>query len=247
MKTTYKIILLFCCLSAQLFAQEKPAASSSSFEKKSIIKLNLTSLAFTNVYFQYELAFTPKSSACLGISFLPERGLPSAAVKDDPSNNAANLTFSGWAITPEYRYHFSGKSPRGFYVAPYFRHSSYSTSGYSFTYDKSNNAGQGTVVVDGDLSATTVGLMFGAQWLIGEHFSIDWWIIGAGFGSSEVKLTGTGTFSAQDQSDIRDEFESIDVPFGTMKADVDGSKVNVSYKTGMPGGRGFGLAIGYVF
>ena len=211
-----------------------------------VIKLNLFALGLTNISMQYERTISEHSSVALGLSMLPSRGLPSAAINADSSGTLKGLTFSGWSITPEYRYYFSGKAPKGFYVAPYFRYSKYSIDKVGVTYASSVTNQDETVFVDGSFKTTVIGLMLGSQWLLGEHVTLDWWIIGAGFGSATATVTGSGNFDATQRADLTHEMETFDVP-GTVTATVTSNSISAEYKTGLPAFRGFGLCLGYKF
>src|SRR5436190_20248000 len=120
------VLLLFAALALNTVTQAQD----------NIVKMNLTSLAFLNFSFQGEHVLNDNSSISLGISFLPSFGLPSSFNKSDGTTNSlADLAVSGFAITPEYRYYFSGKAPQGFYVAPYVRYSKYTIGTFDFEYD----------------------------------------------------------------------------------------------------------------
>lgn len=245
MKLKFYLILSAVLLTVSVMAQDNPDASKM-YGNQNIIKLNLTSIGFGNFYLQDEYTLNGSSSVALGLSYLPSRSLPTTITTDDSSGNLKNISFSGFSITPEYRWYVKKHAPKGFYLAPYLRYSKYTTSTYSFSYDRDN--GQKDVAsMEGSLSGIGVGLMIGTQWKFGDHVTLDWWIIGAGFSSSKVELTGKGNFDAAQQQDLRDEFSTTDVPVGTLTTTVTSSEVNVEYKTGLPSLRGFGLAIGYIF
>ncbi len=106
---------------------------------------------------------------------------------------------------------------------------------------------QDVATLEGSLSGIGLGLMIGDQFKLGDHVTLDWWIIGAGFGSGKIKMEGTGNFSTSQQEDLRTEIASMDVPVGDLESEVTGSSVSITYKTGLPSLRGFGLAIGYIF
>jgi hypothetical protein len=242
--TTLLALFVFSCVTAQ----DNPSAGST-FENRNILKLNLTSLSLTNIYLQDEYTLSKKSSVALGLSYMPERNLPKYITDNDSSGNSANLTFSGFSITPEFRWYFTGKAPKGFYLAPYLRYSKYTTTGYNFLYDKSGGQNNAYVTLDGDLSGVAIGLMAGSQWTIGNHFSIDWWILGAGFSSSKATFEGKSNepLTQSDIDDIKSSINGTDLPFGTIESEVTSNLVKITYTSGLPGLRGFGLAIGYIF
>ena len=210
------------------------------------LKINLLALSLGNISLQHEYSINGKSSIALGVSYLPSRGVPGFAVSEDPSKNAENLSFKGFGITPEYRYYFKGNGPKGLYLAGYFRYSKYSTSEYDFNYDRDDGS-QGEVTLTGDYTTTVVGVMLGSQWLLGDHFTLDWWIIGAGFGSLKGEYEGVGNFSDDDQTDIDAEVNTIDVPGVDIEVTTSANKVNLTVEPSIPAIRGFGLCLGYRF
>src|SRR6187551_248312 len=121
--------------------------------QENIVKLNVLALGLSNISLQYERSLNVNSSVCLGFSYLPERGLPGFAEPDDPTHNAEDFKLGGFAITPEYRYYFSGNGPKGFYAAGYFRYSKYTTNDYEFSYDQSNG-NTGKVKYSGDYTTS---------------------------------------------------------------------------------------------
>ncbi len=233
MKKLFTLILLFA-LFTNVNAQQNN------------IKINGLALALTNISMQYERSLNGNSSLALGVSYLPERGLPGFATSKDDSKTAEDFEFGGFAITPEYRYYFKGEGPKGLYLAGYFRYSKYTTTAFTFEYDQANNT-TGEVKMTGDYSTSVVGVMLGSQWLLGDKWTLDWWIIGAGFGSQEGVYEGTGDFSAQDQIDIQDEVESIDTPGVDVEVETSSTTTKVTISPKFPAFRGFGLCLGYRF
>lgn len=273
------IALTVCASSVQLSAKDKPASKKESplfiksknerfitgdaplFVPKQVIKINLTQLALTNISMQYEIGFHKNFSAALGASYLINRGIPSQIYT--PSSNAEGYQlpkFGGWSVTPEIRFYPGKKvehqAPHGFYLAPYFRYSKYSLQS---TYLDSVGTGESnTYDVKASYAGFTGGLMIGSQWLIGKHFSIDWWILGAGAGKANFKIESTSTdgslnMSPQEQenlkNDIRDNVGELG-SFGngelTVETTSNSAKATVK---GIPmtSIRGFGLTLGFTF
>src|SRR5262245_24126841 len=79
------------------------------------IKLNVLALIPVNISIQDEYTLNDNSSVCLGVSYLPERNILTNGVPEERKTEIEDLSFSGFSITPEYRYYFSGKNPKGFY------------------------------------------------------------------------------------------------------------------------------------
>lgn len=248
MKIKNYVLIAMLSLQFMAQAQDNPDASSA-YGNQNILKLNLTSLGFVNVYLQDEYTLNGSSSVALGLSYMPSRSLPSVVIDNDPNGNAGNISFSGFSITPEYRWYVKKHAPKGFYLAPYLRYTKYTTDSYSFSYDRSGTNGtvKDVATLEGSLSGIGLGLMIGDQFKLGDHVTLDWWIIGAGYSSSKIEMSGTGNFSTSQQEDLRTEIDGMDIPFGDLEKDVTASSVKITYKTGLPSIRGFGLAIGYIF
>jgi hypothetical protein len=113
---------VFSCLSISLFAgiEPKTKKEKSIFEKrkpyilspladgggsKSVIKLNLTQLAFRNFSLQYEYGFHKNMSGALGISLVIPRNIPGQIYSPPSKTEGWQIPkFSGFAITPEFRF-----------------------------------------------------------------------------------------------------------------------------------------------
>ena len=80
--------------------------------KMNAIKLNPLSLAFLTGNVSYERAIGEKSSVQLGAFY--------------SGFSLSGLKYSGWGVTPEFRYYLSGEALNGFYAAPFARYQSFS-------------------------------------------------------------------------------------------------------------------------
>jgi hypothetical protein len=228
---------------------------------KQVIKINLSQLALTNISLQYEYAFHKNFSAALGVSYLIPRNIPSQIFT--PSSNATGYQipkFGGWSITPEIRIYpgkkVKHKAPHGFYLAPYFRYSKYTASAVYI--DSVSVSERHTYDVKADYSGFTAGLMIGSQWIIGKHFSIDWWILGGGVGKAKLKLDAKSTdgslnMTAQDQANLKNDIntnlaELKNFGNGDISIQTTSNSATATVK-GLPmtSIRGFGLTIGFAF
>lgn len=231
------ISVIFC--SSAVKAQDGP---------KNVVKLNLMALAFTNISLQYEHAFGEKISGALGFTIMPSRSLPSS-IASDPM--LANTTISDWSITPEFRWYPGTKqgAPRGFYIAPYLR---YSKTNIDIPFDVTlTGQAPHTYNIEASYSGIGGGMMFGAQWIIKDVFSIDWWILGGhyGSGSAAVSLNDAliGSLSQAQKDELKAELDGIEVPGGTVKSSISGNNATVNVENLMYFGLRTGLTIGYAF
>jgi hypothetical protein len=228
------------------------------YKPHSVIKLNLSQLAIKNISLQYEFAFHKNMSISCGGSYFLSRSLPGLFTKDDPSGQGLRSpVYSGFAITPEFRFYPGRKethqAPHGFYFALYFRYAKYKlTSEY---YDMYNNQTYGY-----NLTATyggaTGGLMLGYQWLIGKHISIDFWIIGGGFGQAKFALNAVTqgvSISPDEQNNIRQVLQDELSGANFLNASnpvietTDHSVKATMSRLPMVSPRGLGLCFGFAF
>jgi hypothetical protein len=182
--------------------------------KMNYLKLNLYSLAVQNISLQYERVINKPFSFALGFRFMPGGDLPfrnSITNLYDPAtdsiaiNTISNLKLNQYAITPELRWYVGKKGyGRGFYFAPFYRYTHFSTSEIGFDYTSDQNTNE-QVRLKGSLTTQTLGLMLGAQWALAEHVSLDWWIIGPQFGTATGVFEGTTTLplTLTEQADVR--------------------------------------------
>jgi hypothetical protein len=230
----------------------------NEYNPKQVIKLNLSQLGLASVSLQYEYAFHKNMSGALGVSLmLPSSELSSLSTQPDANSSITETPpkYNGWSITPEFRFYTGKKkehqAPHGFYIAPYFRYAS-----YNVTTTLSDDISGTVVDLTGKYSGFTGGLMIGSQWLIGKHFSIDWWIAGAGYGKGNLKLDAVspnGNLSQQDQDNykaqIKNGVDQITKAVGGTETAVTTTSNSVSANVGLPmvSLRGFGLCLGFYF
>lgn len=219
-------------------------ASAALKAQDNVVKLNLLALGVTNVSLQYERVLGEKTSVALGGSFL----IPTSAgaVTGGLDESFTDVSFSGFAFTPEFRLYLGKKeAPRGFYIAPYLRYSSYTLkSNTTFNYVDATTFGTVTESVEykGSYSLFAVGPMIGAQWLINDAISVDWWIFGFHAGSGTLKGSAEFDFSTLTQSEI----DQVINDFAGEDVIVTDDKIEAKIK--VPGfGLRVGIAVGYAF
>lgn len=163
--------------------------------KKNNIKVNLSSLLLNNYSFSYERSLSQRVSMAAGYRFMPKTTLDNMAlarhisekyVQDEEIHSELdNIATSNSTITGEVRL-YGGRHPgaRGFYVAAYGRYMR-SKVDYLDEYQSVENRTY-QIPYHTTLNGFGGGLMFGAQWLIADRVTLDWYILGAHYG----KLTG---------------------------------------------------------
>ncbi len=143
-------ILLFCTVSFSGYSQ-----------KSNFVKANLFSPLVRSGSFFYEKVFNDDMSGQLGFFFTKVE--------------AGNTKFSGFGITPEFRYYLSeSAAPKGIFMAPYIRYQS-----FSLTVEGSN--------AEAKLSIFGGGLLVGAQTLLKDVITIEAFI-GPAYGFYNIDI-----------------------------------------------------------
>jgi hypothetical protein len=230
-------------------------SSEAADKKYNILKLNLTSLVYRNYSFQYERVVSRKISIGLGVRFMPEGGVPLKnsvlqLTNGDPDAEEmiTSLRLKNFAFTPELRLYLSKKGyGKGFYLAPYYRYATFNASGVSVDYQNSSNT-TSTIKLEGDVTTHSGGLMLGSQWFIGKSVTLDWWILGAHYGKGNGTFTGTTSLplTTAEQAEIRDQITGVELPAGSLKAEVTANTVKAIIDGPWAGIRA-GLSLGIRF
>lgn len=230
---------------------KKPASSETP---KNVVKLNLfpfalMSVGLKNFSLQYERAVGKKISVGLGLSFMPASRLPTKFTEGSPL--LVSLRTKGYALTPEFRFYPGKKgAPRGFYLAPYLRYSSYTMStGYNYTkvdtiqtYPVVTQSTTYNVDAKGKYTFIGGGVMIGVHYMIKNRVSIDWGIFGLHAGASKISLSASspsmfGLFSDKDRAQIQAELnDSFGNMPGNSSVDVTNTGFTVEWKPPFSGG-----------
>ena len=122
MKKISSFLLVTLFLSVTAFAQER----SNDALPQNGIKLNVSSLMFSHLAFQYERVIGRKMTVCMGLRIRPNMKFGNSNTFQNQNTNANDVLFTdvrygSLAFTPEFRYYFK-EAMRGFYVAPYLRY-----------------------------------------------------------------------------------------------------------------------------
>ncbi|WP_326937013.1 DUF3575 domain-containing protein [Flavobacterium sp. PL11] len=254
------VILFNICVA---FAQTTTSVSGSnslvsineaSLIKKNNVKISLTSLAFKNYQFQYERSLTKRIGVVVGYSFISKGSIAfkrqlSELTSDNEDNKKildnAQLGYS--AFTPEVRIYLGEGYGKGFYIAPFYRNLKYDITDVTFTF-KSDLGPQEDIDMGGKLTANTFGLQLGAQFNLGKHIILDWWIVGPHYGTAKGNFDGKTdrTLTSFEQAELQKELDDIDLPLGDIeaKANRNGATIKIS---GPWGGIRSGISLGYRF
>lgn len=258
MKKLLILSLLITFTMSVVRAQEVPEVAPDDMVKisKNLIKFNLTSALIKNYSVQYERVLSRNISMAVSFKMMPESNIPS--IDDiiqlfgdtDPQTRdiIENLTTKNYTITPEIRF-YSGKKGygRGFYTALFYKYGNYTIDNAKYTYTPEEDAGEDVIFNgSGRISSNTGGFMIGAQWGLGKHLCLDWWILGLHFGKSKGNIVALYSEppSEVDQQSIEDEINAVDIPMLKQTIDVTDDKATLKFTgpwLGVRAGLSFGI------
>lgn len=235
-------------LSMGMFAQEADGGMN-------IIKTNVTGFLFKNFQLNYERVISKRFSVSASYGMIPEGNLPfTSLLPTDTDTSFKEMKLGGSNMTLETRFYLGEKGyGQGFYLAPYYRFSTYKISNFRESVDVDfNGVTYDTVNVDfsGKSTAHNAGLLIGAQWFLGasKNFVLDAWFLGAHFGKASGNLDGITdrTLNAMEQQQVQDQLDNLDVPVVKYKATVHANGANIKVDGPWAGVRA-GLSLGYRF
>ncbi|MFT3937066.1 MAG: DUF3575 domain-containing protein [Chitinophagaceae bacterium] len=214
------------------------------------IKVNLMGLALKNYSFQYERILSKRFSIAASYRFMPTGTLPFAnsisnsfGDDEDAKKTIKTLEMGNYAITPEARLYLGRGYGRGFYMALFYRYASFTVNNIAVDYDDTHSLN-----VSGKMSGNSVGLMFGAQWPLGKHVCLDWWMFGPHYGAGNGDFNGVSSVALTpiQQDELRKNLEDINVPLSNKTITVNANGANVKLD-GPWGGIRTGLSLGVKF
>jgi len=222
--------------------------------KKNLVKLSLTSLIFNNFQLQYERIINKKVGVSLSFSTFLSSNIPQLNALETLINDADTfLALKGiglgyYSITPEVRYYLGKKGfGKGFYLAPFYRHSNYTAEGLEFEFDNENLT-TSKMNTSGNLSGNTFGLLIGSQFNLSKNLVLDWWIVGPhlGGGSGVIEGSNSSPFTALEKASLETTLNSFTLPFVESNTSVEGQKATVNLSGPWVGVRA-GLSLGFRF
>jgi hypothetical protein len=232
-----------------LLTSALPALSQET-EGKNMAKVNLSAFALKGFGVQYERQIGKRITVGLGYSMIPKATIAFKSVVenaiDDPDVNVGDFRLGTSIFTPEFRYYLGKKGAfHGFYFAPYARIGSYKIAG-PVSYTSSTNVKK-TAVFDGKLNTFTGGLMIGSSWQLSDKFYLDWWIIGASYGSATGNLIAATPLNPAEQASLKRELDEIEVVGTEIKSEVNSNGATVTTSGSIAGTRGLGINFGIRF
>jgi len=229
---------------------------------KSIIKVNLSSLALNNYQLTYERKVANRVSVSLGVRVMPTSKVPfRSAIEtylDNPNVDLTNVRMRNFAVTPECRLYLKNNM-HGFYAAPYLRYASFNIAApINYTFSGSNGYKNKIANFSGTINSFSGGVMIGTQYQLLKKLVIDIWIVGGHYGISKGTLNGTyiAETTSPDKENERNSLQNIlsgiyASPFeakGTVNAPVGTQGTAVITSSGPWAGiRAAGINLGFRF
>lgn len=208
---------------------------------KSIVKADITGIAFNSFGFSGERILNKNFSVALGLNLMPSGTFPFAnAILTGSSNNDPNmmhtlnsLRINSFSFTPEFRIYLSNTGyGKGFYLAPYYRY-----NGLQMGFNLKESSADIHVDMKGKIKTHSGGLLLGVQWLLGtnKNIVIDWNILGVHGGSIYANLTGVAdkeVLDSKQQAEMKKELdEKLNaIPLIRYTSTVQGNSVSVYMK-----------------
>jgi hypothetical protein len=224
---------------------------------KTVVKFNLTGVAFKSYAVQYERILTPKSSITVTASVSPNAPLPfknalmdQFGENEDARRAIGTTLFTKYNATVEYRFYIKGHAPSGWYVAPFARYMNMDIS-QDYTYTPSDNILH-HAHLNAKFGAVAGGVMLGHQWVLGKHLALDLWLLGPFYGS-RIKADFVGedplwpSLKPADVTKLHNDIESTRLPLYTTTATLPLPVIHAKLVGPYYGVRAFGLALGYTF
>ena len=171
------------------------------FSQQNAIKIGLVDLLKINM--SYERAINTNRSINVNFAFYRPRSLPGFLVPDEIDDKSLKGRFFAYAFIPEYRFYFSKKdAPRGFYLSTYLKYSNYSVKGSDIISGDLYN-------VKGSFYSLGLGAQLGAQWIISEAFTIDWYFLGVEFDRDVFAIKYSTDSENPDFETVKNTIEKI--------------------------------------
>lgn len=258
-------LVLLCVAVSFIATAQQNRMSGSSWGPKNVVKLNpLGVIGYRNIPIYYERAIYGPVAISAGFGYkLPTKvgGAYGRAIKAAVTNLGGTADFgriTGFSLTPEIKFYLSERgAPRGFYIGPYFRYSRYRLGMSASGTDPIDNT---FYMADVAMQYKTIGggIQMGAQWIINDGFTIDWFFFGPGFRRHEASMEVTSNVVSSDQwqqweidfeDDVESELASLPVIggfFDNFDAEAKTNGFTAKKPFGFPNWR-FGLSLGYAF
>lgn len=257
----FVLIVLFVLMATSTQAQRYRVGQDKKKKKEyvypsNVIKLNLSSAIFKALGVQYERKLASRFSFALGGIYRPSSSLFFFKTLSDNAGNSGispetaamyeSARFSRLSITPELRFYFKKKAPKGLYLAPFFRYNRDQTR-FDFKYSENNSTVRKTGQARLTENMIGGGILFGLQILSKKKLAVDLWFLGPWLGFNKATLKSglnVGNINEFEKAVLASNIEPI-IQDEALKWDNSGINTTIS-RTGL-GVRLLGINIGYNF
>lgn len=275
------LLLIVCLAKpgmAQTYRSDKTTSNSSTSTSKSVvlkkkkkeyvypsnvIKLNLSSLLFKAVGLQYEHKVRKNMSLALGVIYRPKSRsfynkllggndtVFTSGLSPETKAMFASSRYRSLMITPEFRYYFRKKAPKGLYLAPFFR-GTFDRLSFDYSYHEDGTFNLRTASARLNSSSIGGGILFGYHLITKKKLSIDFWFLGPWYGSSTYKINSTvdtKKINEFERAIVSSNMEDIYNLAGSTAHQIEWNANGFSgkYKKGTLGLRMIGINLGYNF
>lgn len=243
------VALAFIC---SFVAKSQEINTDNQDKKRNLIKVNLTSIAFRNYQFAYERTITKRIGVQVSYGFIPTGQVPlvDEYIKDE---NINNIEMGGSNFTIEPRIYLGRGYGHGFYIAPYYRYSQFNIDNLTYNYKSEDPDVSGEkipIAFTGKTNSNNVGLMIGAQWLLGrkDNWVLDVWFIGGHYGGATGTITGKSSrsLSVYEQNQLKGDIEDLDISLFDYNVTTSSSGAVIDLDSKWLGVRS-GISFGYRF
>ncbi|MCX6187153.1 MAG: DUF3575 domain-containing protein [Bacteroidetes bacterium] len=149
--------------SSQHLSDVKMTKKAMRGDAENCIKLKLIPLALSTVSLQYERALNEKMSAACDVNFLFY-----STTTDLGSLTGGKLSYTGFGLSPEFRYYPGEEALKGFFVGPYLTYFNMGIKAEGT--DASGRTGSAELT---GMTAMGGGALLGWKWIIADVFAIE--------------------------------------------------------------------------
>ncbi len=243
------IVLAFVC---SFMAKSQKNDYDSQDQKRNLIKVNLTSVVFRNFQLAYERTITKRIGLQVSYGFIPTGQVPlvDEYIKDE---NINSIKMGGSNFTLEPRIYLGKGYGQGFYIAPYYRYSHFVIDNLTYNYRSEDPAVSGEkipIAFTGKTNSNNVGLMIGAQWLLGrkDNWVLDVWFIGGHYGGATGTIAGKSgrPLTAYEQNQLKEDIQDLDITLFDYSVSTNSAGAIINLDSKWLGVRS-GISFGYRF
>ena len=180
------LLLLFFLLCSVSFSGLK----AQEEVRRNFIQLTPLGILFGNIDLQYERGFGKAFSGSIAISPKVSGGIIRVRGLDSPTVITTDFEFTGFHITPEFRYYILQTDQRytGLYTGVYYRFKK-AKDDIVGVYNSETTGTSSPIDVDVDFFSHTFGVELGYKLPIGKRWFIDFLVAGPGYSVGDFDIT----------------------------------------------------------